>query len=306
MVASPVRDSNPHATEADDPSVTVLHPLLQSVLAELEEATHSRGALFLVREVGDPWAVEWARGQDLLLEGDAQNLTAEPTLWWRFVHVGDRKRVREALIGPGDHRVLEYRVAGAAHTRWIRESLRRVRLPDAGERWVSVVRDITAERSSERPDEQAPEPGLDPSASAGQGTVIMLVEDDEAVRAVLARVLVREGYSLLLAGTAAEAVRVFEKAPREPKMIVCDVILPDRSGTELVDALLRRRPELPVLFMSGYGHEELERRNETSLGHPLLPKPFTPSDLVRAVRTSLEVRRTGGSSAMTGPESAAC
>jgi CheY-like chemotaxis protein len=292
---------------ASQATTIVLHPHIQNVLLQLEEATHTRGALFLVRAGDEPWPIEWARGPDLLLGGHTGTLTAEPTLWWRAVLAGDRESVRAAFVTTGSDLVLEYRVSVAGSPRWIRESLRRVTLPDAGERWVSVVRDITVERTAERPGaDPPPATELDPRASAGDGVVVLLVEDDDAVRTVLARVLAREGYATILAGSVGEALRVFEKSPREPRILVCDVILPDRSGTELARVLVRRRPDLKVLFMSGYGQEELERRDETMLGHPLLPKPFTPADLVRAVRSCLDVRRSGGSGVMSGPESAAC
>ena len=285
----------------------MLPPELRSVVAELEGATDSRGALFVVRETAAPWRIEWARGPDLLFGHDAGTLVDQPESWWHAVHVSDRERVERDFETEAAHRVLEYRVTRpAADTRWLRESMRRVEVPGGRDRWVSVVRDVTVERGADRPDPAVPSAGIDPKASAGQGTVVLLVEDDDAVRAVLARVLAREGFSLLLAATAGEALRIFEKAPRVPEVLVCDVILPDRPGPELARAILRRRPELPVLFMSGYGHDELERRSDEALGHPLLPKPFTPSDLVRSVRAALTARRqTGGSGVMSGPESAA-
>lgn len=277
------------------------------MLVELEAATDTRGALFVVREATDPWPVEWARGPDLLFGGDTRALVDDPAGWWHAVLAADREQVRQAFEERADHRVLEYRVeGGVTGSRWIRESMRRVQVPDAGTHWVSIVRDVTVERAADRPEAEVPTAGIDPKASGGQGTVVLLVEDDDAVRSVLARVLAREGFALLLAATAGEALRVFEKAPRAPEVLVCDVILPDRPGTELAKALVRRRPGLPVLFMSGYGHDELERRNEAALGHPLLPKPFTPSDLVRSVRAALAARRQGGGSGvMSGPESAA-
>lgn len=284
----------------------VLHSQIQAVVRQLEAATHSRGALFLVRAADDPWPVLWAKGPDVHFGQDAADLVADPTSWWRAVATDDRQAVRTSLEEAGNDRILEYRLSDPGRgVRWVRESLRRVSVPGQGDYLVSVTRDITAERAAERTEVLAPAPALDPAATGGSGRVVLLVEDDEAVRAVLARVLVREGFTTLLAGTAGEALRIFEKAPRRVEILVCDVILPDRSGPELVDALTRRRPELPVLLMSGYGQEELERRGDLVLGHPLLPKPFTPSDLVEAVWACLRIGRRGGSGVMSGPESAA-
>lgn len=283
----------------------MLHPEIQSVLLQLEAATHSKGALFLVRGAEDPWPVLWAKGADLYAAGRAEALVDDPALWWLGVLAEDRDQVRAALSEAGNDRVLEYRaITSGDRPRWLRESLRRVQVPGQGDRLVSVVRDVSVERNAERPATGNRSPALDPPSSSG-GVVVLLVEDDDAVRAVLARVLARAGYSTLLAASAAEALRIFEKAPRPPQLLVSDVVLPDRTGPELAKALRRRRPELPVLLMSGYGHEELERRDDAVLDHPLLPKPFTPRDLIDAVRNCLREQGAGGSGVMTGPESAA-
>jgi CheY-like chemotaxis protein len=283
----------------------VLHPEIQSVLLQLEAATHSKGALFLVRGADDPWPVLWAKGADLFETGRAQALVDDPNLWWQGVLDADRDQVRTALSEAGNDCVLEYR-ARTSGTRpgWLRESLRRVRVPGQGDRLVSVVRDVSVERNAERPTTGTRTPILDPPKGSG-GVVILLVEDDDAVRAVLARVLTRAGYSTLLAASAADALRLFEKSPRPPELLVSDVILPDRTGPELAKALRRRRPNLPVLLMSGYGHEELERRGDAVLEHPLLPKPFTPRELIAAVSNCLRARGAGGSGVMRGPEGAA-
>jgi CheY-like chemotaxis protein len=297
------------------PDMLVLHSRLQAVLLELEAATHTRGALFLVRSGREPWPVRWAKGPDLLLGGDADALVGEPEAWWDAIVDDERDTVRAALADTGEDVVLEYRVAREGlGPRRIRESLRRVAVPEQGDFLVSVVRDVTREREAAQPAASRPTAALDPTSAGSRGIVVLLVEDDEAVRSVLARVLVREGFALLMAGSAAEALRIFEQAPREPQVLVTDVILPDRPGPELAQALVRRCPGLPVLLMSGYGHEELERRGEVALPYPLLPKPFTPADLVRAVRACIEARglgergarRSSGGGATRGPESAAC
>jgi CheY-like chemotaxis protein len=265
----------------------VLHPQIRSVLVHLDVATHTQGGLLLVRDARDPWPVTWASGAGLLLNGDGHALTDEPTRWWAAVLPADREALREALERPAADRVVEYRVRSAqAGLRWVRESMQRVETDDGGVSLVSVVRDVTLERESEV--RVAPTPAtLDPGTSAGGGDLVLLVEDDDAVRAVLARVLAREGFPTLLAGSAAEALRLFERAPRPPAILVSDVILPDRPGPVLARALARRRPDLPVLFISGYEAEDLQSRGDLPAGVPLLPKPFTPADLVQAIRSCL-------------------
>jgi CheY-like chemotaxis protein len=274
---------------------------------QLEEATHTHGALFLVREGDEPWSLEWARGSSTLLGKDEDGLTSEPTAWWSAVLGEDREGLRADLVSSWTDRVVEYRtspsVAGAR--RWIRESLRRVRLPDGRTVLVSVARDVTLEREAERSD-ASPVGGATHEIGAGAGPLVLLVEDDEAVRSVLSRVLTREGFTTLLAGSVTEALRVFERAPREIELLVSDVVLPDRPVAELARALRRRRPDLPVLLMSGYGTEELERRGDLLQGLPLLPKPFTPSELVRSMRACLaSVEQKGGGGALSSPQSVA-
>jgi CheY-like chemotaxis protein len=282
----------------------VLPPEVRSVLVQLEEATHTRGCLFLVREAADPHPVYWASGSTALLSADDEALADRPTSWWEAVEPEDRDALREALDRDGSGRVLEYRVRGVA-PRWLRESMRRVDVADGSAFLVSVVRDVSVERGMPR--DSGERPGrADHQPSPGAGPLVLLVEDDEAVRSVLARVLAREGFGTLLAASAAEALRAFERAAREPDILVCDVILPDRPGPELAKALLRRRPDLPVLFMSGYGADELEQRGDLPSGAPLLPKPFTPSALVRSIRAILDQEmRQGGGGVLAGPEGVA-
>jgi CheY-like chemotaxis protein len=297
-----LRDAG-EANRRFEESHAVLHPHIRSVLVQLEEATHTQGGLLLVREACDPWPVTWGSGAGLLLNADGDSLTREPTRWWAAVLPADRERLRAALESPAPDQVLEYRVRSPqAGLRWVRESMRRVETLEGGVSLVSVVRDVTLEREADSPVATRPAT-LDPGTSAGHGDVVLLVEDDDAVRAVLARVLAREGFPTLLAGNAAEALRIYDRAPREPAILVTDVILPDRTGPVLARALARRRPHLPVLFISGYAVEDLERRGDLPVGMALLPKPFTPADLVQAIRSRLAgeaARAAEGSSASRG------
>jgi CheY-like chemotaxis protein len=303
----------------------VLQPEIRSALRQLEEATHMEGGLLLVRDAGRPWPMIWAGGNGLLFGAGGPTLSREPMLWWRAVASSDVEALRAALAADRDDQVIEYRVRTVhAGTRWVRESLRRVEVAAGGSCLVSAVRDVTGELEAGRPRAAITGAGgLQPGASDGDGDLVLLVEDDDAVRSVLARVLAREGYPTLLAASTAEALRLFERAPRPPVILITDVILPDRPGPELARALQRRRPDLPVLFISGYGAEELRRGGELPEGSTLLPKPFTPLDLVTAIRATLAASaRTlsraqaqaqsqaqspaiGGGGLMSGPQSAA-
>ena len=81
------------------------------------------------------------------------------------------------------------------------------------------------------------------------------------------------------AGTAAEAVRIFDRVRPPFDLLLTDVVLPDRPGPELYGALARRVPGLPVILMSGYSEAALERKGAGLEGAEFLPKPFSPDQL---------------------------
>ena len=124
-----------------------------------------------------------------------------------------------------------------------------------------------------------------PPPRAGIETVL-LVEDDAAIRGIARRTLARAGYRVLDAGTAGDALQI---AHREPGIhaLVTDVLLPERNGWELSRDLSRGRPDLRVLFMSGYA-AHLTGESVLPEGVPFLAKPFTPDDLLRSVRAVLD------------------
>lgn len=119
-----------------------------------------------------------------------------------------------------------------------------------------------------------------------QGTErILLAEDDEAVRGVIERILENNGYSVVCVEDGVEALSVFTETPKEFDGAVVDLLMPRMGGIDLYDNLARLRPDLPVLWVSGF-----------SAGVPLrlgtytdfLAKPFNPIDLVRRLRALLD------------------
>ena len=114
---------------------------------------------------------------------------------------------------------------------------------------------------------------------------ILVVEDDPSVRKFAAAVLTRFGYRVVAAGTPSEAL---ERVPGTGiDLLVTDVVLPERSGPELAEALVQRHPEMQVVFMSGYTDERVAK----SLAAPSvawLHKPFTSSGLLTAAREALD------------------
>ncbi len=125
---------------------------------------------------------------------------------------------------------------------------------------------------------------------------ILLVEDEEEVRAVLHQILVSRGYRVLQAGSGEEALVISRLHRGAVHLLLTDVTMPEMKGPELAQRLRSERPSTPVVFMSGYNDELLSNGGPES---PLcLQKPFSPKTLGETVRTILdqaagELRATG-------------
>ncbi|MGM0576898.1 MAG: ATP-binding protein [Myxococcota bacterium] len=143
-----------------------------------------------------------------------------------------------------------------------------------------------------------------PAASrpASDGGAILLAEDEGAVRRLAARALRTRGFEVLEAETGAEALERAASHDGSPlRLLVTDVVMPGMDGRTLAERLVIQRPELPVLFVSGYPADvELEEACRRP-GRRFLPKPFSPDDLVRAVNALLrEADEEGGSAPAAG------
>jgi two-component system cell cycle sensor histidine kinase/response regulator CckA len=141
-----------------------------------------------------------------------------------------------------------------------------------------------------RAEAAAPQPGTAPDASrlpAGTETVL-LVEDEEAVRRLSARVLRSRGYAVLEARDGEEAERLATEHPGPIHIVVTDLVMPRMSGRRLAGALARIRPRLRVLFMSGYTDEAVVRQGVHESSVDFLQKPFGPEELARKVREVLD------------------
>ncbi|MHC4716387.1 MAG: response regulator, partial [Planctomycetota bacterium] len=120
---------------------------------------------------------------------------------------------------------------------------------------------------------------------------ILLVEDEEGVRRLLVDLLGREGYHVLAASGGPEALAAAAEHAGPIRVLLTDVVMPDLSGTELARRLKAERPEMEVLFMTGYADDVAEPSELAELGAAVLPKPFGPEALIRAVRDVLDKRR---------------
>ena len=124
---------------------------------------------------------------------------------------------------------------------------------------------------------------------AGHGEVVLVVEDEPDVRRMAERILTKGGYSVIGASGGEEALEVCRRADRPVHLLLTDVIMPGMLGTELVEQIDTIRPELGVIFMSGYSHEVLapEALAEQGAG-AFIEKPFSASELLKAVRGLLD------------------
>jgi DNA-binding response OmpR family regulator len=99
-------------------------------------------------------------------------------------------------------------------------------------------------------------------------------------------VLTRAGYRVRVARDGEEAEARFLEAPGEVRLAVLDVVMPKRGGREVAERLRRVRPDLPVLFASGYSPEQLPE--PLAPGHLVLDKPYRPEELLARVRQLLD------------------
>jgi DNA-binding NtrC family response regulator len=117
---------------------------------------------------------------------------------------------------------------------------------------------------------------------------ILLVEDEDMVRKLVRETLEREGYTLLDASGPDEAQRICESHQGFIHLMITDVVMPRSSGRELADRVAFLRPEMKVLYMSGYTDNAILDSGVLDKGANFLQKPFSPQVLARKVREVLE------------------
>ena len=141
---------------------------------------------------------------------------------------------------------------------------------------------------AEAPVETVEAPAYRPVSEVHGTETVLLVEDETLVRDLAADALRRHGYQVLAAPSGPEALQIAEQAVHPFAVLVTDVVMPQMGGQQLAEELLATRPDLKVLFISGYTDSSLLRESSLGSSMTLLQKPFTPAQLVQKVREMLD------------------
>ena len=132
---------------------------------------------------------------------------------------------------------------------------------------------------------RGPPPAAEASPLARASETILLVEDDDEVRALACETLEGNGYAVIPAASAAAALRVVGAHQRPIHLLVTDVLLPQVSGRGLANLLTSDHRDLRVLYISGYADDAIVRHGILEAG---IQKPFTPHTLLSKVRLVLD------------------
>jgi two-component system cell cycle sensor histidine kinase/response regulator CckA len=148
---------------------------------------------------------------------------------------------------------------------------------------IFLPRHIPEEKPVEVKEEAVKAPAAD---LTGHGTVL-LVEDEEAVRAFGARALASRGYTVLEAGSGVEALEVVEAESGNIDLIVSDVVMPEMDGPTMFGELRKRGIKCKVIFVSGYAEDAFQKNLPAGEEFGFLPKPFTLKQLIEAVKATI-------------------
>ncbi len=120
------------------------------------------------------------------------------------------------------------------------------------------------------------------------GETILVVEDEDLVLDVASRILGRHGYRVLTARSGAEALALIDSHQEAIHLLLTDVVMPGITGNEVAEQVSKVRPEIRVLYMSGYPESAVTSHGVIDQGVPLVSKPFAPPDLLEHVRAVLD------------------
>jgi PAS domain S-box-containing protein len=129
-----------------------------------------------------------------------------------------------------------------------------------------------------------------PGHAAGGGETILLVEDEDALREVIRRILTRAGYHIIVAANGAQALSLVKDIP-QVHLLLTDVIMPEMIGKDLAERIQALRPDTRVLYMSGYAQPILTSQGILDPSVTLVAKPFTETELLGEIRTTLDTHQ---------------
>jgi len=135
------------------------------------------------------------------------------------------------------------------------------------------------------------------AAAPGGTEVLLLVEDEESLRAVMKSYLQNKGYVVMDAADPEQAIGLAEKAPVPPHLLLTDVVLPQISGVKLAQRLAAVYPKLRVLYVSGYTADAIVHHGARNADFVFLSKPFSLNTLGRKVRFALDAEPVAAQSA---------
>ena len=118
-----------------------------------------------------------------------------------------------------------------------------------------------------------------PKRSLSNGETVLVVEDDKAVRDLTTRMLERMGHKVLAAANGPQAIEIAGQFPSRIALLLTDVVLPKLNGCEVAEALAVLRPDIRILFLSGYTESAVLNSAIVKSGIDFLPKPFTEEAL---------------------------
>jgi CheY-like chemotaxis protein len=131
---------------------------------------------------------------------------------------------------------------------------------------------------------------LEPSRPGRGCEHILLVEDEDAVRSVAARVLLNQGYTVIQARNGKEALDLLSELGDSIDLVLTDVVMPDMGGLALAEKLKAERPGLRLLYMSGYSEADKLQPGMSNFQTPFLQKPFSAENLTLKVREVLDLK----------------
>lgn len=143
-----------------------------------------------------------------------------------------------------------------------------------------------AERAAKTKAPEKPAPRKPAADHTGQGT-ILLVEDEDPVRAVNSRALSARGYTVLEAASGLEALAIVREGSQPIDLVVSDVVMPEMDGPTLLREVRKHQPDLKVIFVSGYAEDAFRKNLPEGEAFNFLPKPFSLKQLVETVKKTM-------------------